>query len=184
MSKRNAVFLTLGQVALGGVIGLASGWVCLFILQHLIWGALIGERIQHGFWIGAFLLITFGAAYGCAVVGAGEGVRLVGQRFGVSVDRNNAYRGAFLGAPAVVALISLLNIQWGAIIAPNMLIYLLLPVVHLISYIVSLPVRIFVDWLNFPPELLYVLAVPIGAILGYRIDWSHNRHTEPTVAEN
>jgi hypothetical protein len=71
-------------------------------------------------------------------------------------------------------VISLLNIHWDAIIAPNRLIYLILPVVHLIAAIISLPIRIFIDWLNFPPELLYIVSAPIGAILGYRIDWSHS----------
>ena len=127
------------------------------------------------------MLVSFGVVYGSAIVGVGEGVRFAGLRFNVDIDRKNAYRGAFLGAPAIVAVISLLNIHWDAIIAPNRLIYLILPVVHLIAAIISLPIRIFIDWLNFPPELLYIVSAPIGAILGYRIDWSHSRGTPPII---
>ncbi len=182
MSKKNAIFLTLSQIGLGSLLGLVCGWVSLFIFSNLIGQGLIGNSAQHGFWIGLFLLISFGVVYGSAVVGVGEGVRFAGLRFNVDIDRKNAYRGAFLGAPAIVAVISLLNIHWEAIVAPNTLIYLILPVVHLIAYIISLPIHILIDTrLNFPPELLYIVSAPIGAILGYRIDWSHSHGTPPII---
>ena len=174
MSKKNAILLTLSQIALGGIAGLGTGWVSLFVFQNLI-GHLVSVHVQHGFWVGLFLLVSFGVAYGCAVAGAGEGVRFAGRRFGVDIDRKSAYQGAFLGAPTIVALMSLLNIHWDAIIPPNLLIYLLLPVAHLIAFIVSLPVLVLTEWLKFPPELLYIVAAPIGAILGYKLNWNHAR---------
>ncbi len=169
MSKKNAILLTLSQIALGGIAGLVTGWVSLFIFEDLI-GRVVSAYMQHGFWVGLFLLVSFGAAYGSAVVGAGEGVRLAGRWFGVDIDRKKAYQGAFLGAPTIVALMSLINIHWGEIIAPNLLIYILLPIARLIAFIVSLPILVLTEWLKIRPELLYIVAVPVGAILGYRLD--------------
>ena len=177
MSKKNAILLTLSQIALGGIVGLVAGWVSLFIFQNLI-GRVVSTYVQHGFWMGLFLLISFGVAYGSAVAGVGEAVRLAGRWFGVEIDRKKAYQGAFLGAPTIVALMSLINIHWGGIIAPNLLIHILLPIARLIAFIVSLPVLVLTEWLRFPPELLYIVAAPVGAILGYRLDSSHVRDAE------
>ena len=177
MSRKNAILLTSSQIVLGSAIGLASGWLCFVIFGSLIGQGFIEDRVQHGFWVGLFLLISFGAAYGSAVAGVGEGVRFAGRWFGVHIDRKSAYQGAFLGAPTIVALMSLLNIHWDAIVAQNLLILLLLPVAHLIASIVSLPIRVLL-WLKCPSELLYIVAAPIGAILGYRLDWSHIRKTD------
>ena len=74
MSKKNVILLTLSQIGLGSLVGLACGWLSLFIFSNLIGQGLIGNRAQHGFWIGLFLLISFGVVYGSAIVGVGEGV--------------------------------------------------------------------------------------------------------------
>ena len=94
--------------------------------------------------------------------------------FGVSVDRKRAYQGAFLGAPAIVALMSLLNIHWEALVASNLLFYILLNIAQLLALIISLPLRILLA-IKCPPELLYVVAAPIGAILGYRLGMERKR---------
>lgn len=174
MSKKNAILLTLSQLALGGIAGLVAGGVSLFIFQNLI-GRAVNTYVQHGFWIGLFLLISFGVSYGSAVAGVGEAVRLAGRWFGVEIDRKTAYQGAFLGAPTIVAMMSLINIHWGGIIAPNLLIHILLPIARLIAFIVSLPVLVLTEWLIIPPKLLYIAAAPIGAILGYRLNSNHAR---------
>lgn len=180
MPRKRTIALTVSQIALGSSIGLASGWLCRLIVELLLWKGLIGDRVQHGFWVGLLLLISFGVTYGSALVGVAEGVIFAGRRFGVSIDRKPTYQGAFLGAPAIVALISLLNIHWEALIASNLLFYVLLNIAQLLAFIISLPLRILLA-IKCPPELLYIVAVPIGAILGYRLGVERRRtaSTEP-----
>lgn len=168
MPRKNIITLTASQIALGGTIGLVAGWFCLFVVEQLIWKGLIDSRVAHGFWVGLFLLLSFGVTYGSAVTGVAEGVRLAGRWFGVSIDRKSTYQGAFLGAPAIVALTSLLNIHWEALSASNVLFYLLLAIAQLLAFVVSLPLRVLL-WLHCPHELLFIIAAPIGAILGYRL---------------
>ena len=171
MSQKNATVLTVSQIVLGSAIGLASGWVCRFIVESLIWEGLIRDSVQHGFCAGLLLLISFGVIYGGAIAGVTEGVRIAGRWFDVRIDRKSAYQGAFLGAPAIVALMLLLDINWEMLIAPNVLFSLLFAVARLLVFIISLPIYILLEWVKCPPELLYILAPPIGAILGYRLDW-------------
>ena len=171
MSQKNAIVLTVSQIVLGSAIGLTSGWACLFIVESLIWKGLIGDSIQHGFWVSLLLLISFGLIYGCAIAGVTEGVRIAGRWFDVHIDRKNAYQGAFLGAPAIVALMLLRGIQWDMLIAPNPLVSYLFAVARVLVFIITLPIDVLLEWVKCPPELLYILAPPIGAILSYRLDW-------------
>ena len=182
MSRKDEILLTLSQIFLGAVVGLVGGGLCLFIFEKLIWGVVIADRVQHGFWVGLFLLISFGITYGATVAGVAESVRFVGLKFGVHIGRRGTYQGAFLGAPAIVALMSLLNIQWAELIPQNLLISLLLPVFRALAFLISLPLRVLLS-LKCPPELLYILAAPIGAILGYRLSRSTNKETE-SLAED
>ena len=177
MTRKNRIFLTLSQIVLGAVVGLAGGGLCLFILEKLLWGVVIADRVQHGFWVGLFLLISFGLTYGVTVAGVSESVRFAGRKFGAQVGRRGTYQGAFLGAPAIVALMSLLNIQWSELIPQNLLISLLLPAFRAFAFLVSLPLRTLL-WLKCPPELLYILAAPIGAIVGYRLSRSASNKTD------
>ena len=168
MPRKKTIALTASQIVLGGSIGLASGWLCFLIVELLLWKGLIGDRLQHGFWVSFLLLISFGVTYGSALAGVAEGVILAGRRFGVDIDRKRTYQGAFLGAPAIVALMSLLNIHWEALVASNLLFYVLLNIAQLLAFIISLPLRILLA-IKCPPELLYIVSAPIGAILGYRL---------------
>ena len=179
MPRKRTIVLTVSQIALGGSIGLASGWLCRLIVELLLWNGLISDRVQHGFWVSLLLLISFGVTYGSALAGVAEGVIFAGRRFGVSIDRKRTYQGAFLGAPAIVALMSLLNIHWEALVASNLLFYILLNVAQLLALIISLPLRILLA-VKCPPELLYIVAAPIGAILGYRLSMERRR---PASAE-
>ena len=174
MPRKRMIALTVSQIALGGSIGLVGGWICRLIVELLLWNGLIGDRVQHGFWVGLLLLISFAVTYGSALAGVAEGVIFAGRRFGVSIDRRHIYQGAFLGAPTVVALMSLLNIHWEALVAPNLLFDLLLNVARLLAFIISLPLRILLA-IKCPPELLYIVAAPIGAILGYRFSVDRKR---------
>ncbi len=180
MPRKKTIALTASQIVLGGAIGLASGWICCLLVELLFWNGLIGDRVQHGFWVGLLLLISFGMAYGSALAGVAEGVIFAGHRFSANVDRKRAYQGAFLGAPAIVALMSLLNIHWEALVASNVLFYILLNIAQLLALIISLPLRILLA-IKCPPELLYVVAAPIGAILGYRLDMERKRTTAVEV---
>lgn len=167
MSKKN-ITLTFGQIAGGSIIGLAGGWICLLIFENLIWQFLLGDRVSHGFWVGLFLLISLSVTYGIVIVGASVGIRLVSQKFGADIPLKPLCSGAFLGPPAVVGLLALLNVPWEIFGRPNLILALLLPVLKTLAYIVSLPMRGWV-YLGLPVEIWYILAVPIGAILGYRL---------------
>jgi hypothetical protein len=168
MLRKNTIALTASQIVSGSFIGLVSGWLCFFLVEQLVWKGLIGDRVQSGFWVGLVLLISFGVTYGSAIAGVAEGVIFAGRRFGVSIGRKSTYQGTFLGAPAIVALMLLLNIHWETLVASNLLFYLLLAIAQLLAFIVSLPLRILLA-IKCPPELLYIVAAPIGAILGYRL---------------
>ena len=181
MTRKNELFLTLSQVGLGAVVGLVGGGLCLLIFEEFFWEVVIADRVQHGFWVGLFLLISFGVTYGATVAGVAESVRFAGRKFGVYIRRKGTYQGAFLGAPAIVALMSLLNIQWAELIPQNLLISLLLPVFQVLAFLISLPLRILL-WLC-PPELLYILAAPVGAILGYRLSRSTEKETESLAGD-
>ena len=166
--KENSITLTLGQIITGGIIGLVGGWICLFVLENLIWQVLIGDRVNHGFWIGLFLLVSLGVTYGVVIMGAGVGMRYVSQKFGVDIPLKPLCSGAFLGPPAVVGLLALLNVPWEIFGKPNLILALLIPVLKALAYIVSLPMRGWVS-LGLPITVWYILAVPLGAILGYRL---------------
>ena len=169
--KKNSITLTLEQIAAGGIIGLVGGWVCLFILENFIWQVLLGNRVTHGFWVGLFLLVSLGVTYGVVIMGAGIGIRFVSQKFGIDAPLKSLCSGAFLGPPAVVGLLALLNVPWEIFGKPNLILALLIPVLKTLAYIISLPMRGWVS-LGLPVEIWYILAVPIGAILGYRLKLS------------
>ena len=166
--KKNSVTLTLGQIAAGGIVGLLGGWVCLFVFENFIWQVLLGGRVNHGFWVGLFLLISLVVTYGIVIMGAGVGMRFVSQKLGIDIPLKPLCSGAFLGPPAVVGLLALLNVPWEIFGTPNLILALLIPVFKALAYIVSLPIRGWV-FLGWPVEIWYILAVPIGAILGYRL---------------
>ena len=166
--EKNNITLTVGQIAAGSIVGLAGGWICLLIFENLIWQFLLENRVSHGFWVGLFLLISLSVTYGIVIIGAGIGIRLVSQKFGADIPLKPLCSGAFLGPPAVVGLLALLNVPWEIFGRPNLILALLLPILKTLAYIVSLPMRGWV-YLGLPIEIWYILAVPIGAILGYRL---------------
>ena len=166
--KKGSIRLTLVQILTGGILGFVGGWFCLFIFEDFIWGLLIGARINHGFWVGLFLLIALGVTYGVVVAGASVGMRFVSLKFGVDVPLKRLCSGAFLGPPAVVGLYALLDVPWEIFGKPNLILAFLIPVLRMLAYVVSLPMRGWVS-LDLPVEIWYILAIPIGAILAYRI---------------
>ena len=174
MSKKNIIVLTLGQIVAGALVGLTGGWICLLVLENFIWQMLIGAREMHGFWAGLFLLMSLGITYGIVVVGASESIRFVSRKFGIQIPFKPVCSGAFLGPPAIVGLLALLNVPWEIFGAPNLILALLLPVLKTLAYVVSLPMRWWVH-LGLPVEIWYILAVPVGAILGYRLPAVENR---------
>ncbi len=180
MTKNN-ITLTLGQIAAGSLIGLAGGWICLLIFENLIWHFLLGDRVSHGFWVGLFLLISLSVTYGIVIVGASTGIRFVSRKLGADTPLKPLCSGAFLGPPAVVGLLALLNVPWEIFGRPNLILALLLPVLKTLAYIVSLPMRGWVH-LGFPVEIWYILAVPVGAILGYRLTPVENREVSTEQA--
>ena len=166
--KKNSITLTLGQIAAGSLIGLGAGWICLLIFENFIWRGLLGNQVNHGFWVGLLLLISLSITYGVVIVGSSTSIRFVSQKFGVNIPLKPLCSGAFLGPPAVVGLLALLNVPWEIFGRPNLILALFLPVLKTLAYIVSLPMRGWM-YLGLPVEIWYILAIPIGAILGYRL---------------
>ena len=78
-----------------------------------------------------------------------------------------------MGPPAVVGLLALLNVPWEIFGRPNLILALILPLLKALAYVISLPMRGWVS-LGLPVEIWYILAVPIGAIFGYRLAASEN----------
>ncbi len=168
MSKKELIRLTLGQIVLGSIAALLSSWLCLLILENVMWKWLIGPRVLHGFWAGLLLLISLGLTYGLMITVASESVRFISRKFGIDIPFKPVFSGALLGPPAVVGLLALLNVPWEIFGTPNLILALLLPLLKAIAYVVSLPMRGWVS-LGLPVEIWYILAVPVGAILGYRL---------------
>ena len=168
MSRKNSILLTLSQIAIGGVLTVTGSFIYLLFFKKFLWGLLIADRVTHGFWVGLFLLISIGTTYGAIIVGVSEGIRFVGRKFGIDIPFKPVYSGAFLGAPAIVGLLSLQNVPWDIFGTGNIILNLILPVFQAIAFILSLPIRAWL-LLGFPVFLLYVLAIPIGAIIGYRL---------------
>lgn len=168
MSRKNSFLLTLSQIVIGGLITVAGSLIYLIIFKKFLWQVLIDERITHGFWVGLSLLISIGCTYGVIVVGVSEGIRFIGRKFGIDVPFKPVCSGAFLGAPAIVGLLALQNVPWEIFGTQNVIVALILPVFKTIALLLSLPVRAWL-MLRFPVEILYVIAIPIGAILGSRL---------------
>jgi len=166
MSQKKRFLLTLSQIAVGVVITLIGSMIYLLFFKKLIWQLLIDEKIMHGFWVGLLLLISMACTYGGIVVGVTEGIRAVGRYFGTNIPFKSVCSGAFLGAPAIVGLLALRNIPWDIFGTRNVILNLLIPLFEVIAFILSLPIRVWL-LLGLPVVILYVFAVPIGAILGY-----------------
>jgi hypothetical protein len=171
--EKNSATLTLGQIAAGSIIGLVGGWICLLVFDNFIWQVLLGDWVRHGFWVGLFLLISLGISYGTMILGASEGIRFVSRKFGADIPLRPLCSGAFLGPPAVVGLLALLDVPWEIFGRPNLILALFLPVLKTLAFVVSLPMRGWVS-LSLPVEVWYILSVPIGAILGYRLAAAEN----------
>ncbi len=168
MLPKTRILLIPFQIAIGVVVVLSGLLVYLFVVKKFIWEILIAERITHDFWIALLLIFSIGITYGFMVVGATVGIRYIGRKFNLEVPFKPVCSGAFLGAPAVVGLVALLNVPWEIFGNQNIIVNLIVPILALISYILSLPIR---GWflIGAPIEILYLLAIPIGAIIGYRI---------------
>ncbi len=168
MSQKKTIQLTLIQIAVGCVITLIGSMFYLLFFNKLIWQIFLKDTITHGFWVGLLLLISIAVSYGLMILGVTEGIRFVGRYFGHNIPFKPVCSGAFLGAPAIVGLLALLNIPWEIFGTRNIILKILIPIFEIIAFILSLPVRVWL-LLGIPVIILYVLAIPIGAIVGYRL---------------
>ncbi len=168
MSNKNNILLTFSQVGVGIVSSVVGCIIYFFVFKFLIWSIIINDRVSHGFLVGILLFLSIGLTYGLIVVGTSQGIRFVSLQFDVNIPFKPVFSGAFLGAPAVVGLISLLNVPWDDLQTNNLILTIILPIIEVVAYLLSLPIRIWL-LLNLPVEILYILAIPIGAILGYRL---------------
>lgn len=169
MSQKNSILLTLIQIVIGVVITVSGSFIAYYlIIDKFIWLTLINERITHGFWVGLLLLISIAFTYGVIVIGVTQAIRFVGRHFGQNIPFKPVCSGAFLGAPAIVGLLALRNIPWEIFGTQNIILTIILPIFKTIAFLLSLPIRAWL-MLGLPVLTLYLLAIPIGAILGYRL---------------
>jgi len=169
MSKNGTAVLTLAQIAFGGATGAVIGLIGYFIMGSLLWGKLLAHVISGGVFYAIFVLITFLITYGVVVVCVGEAVRLVAYWMQKeTIPRKIVYQGVFLGIPAAAALISMATYDWSSMdmgLFPGTFI---LGIIRIIASIVSAPVKVLL-FFKFPPILMYIIAAPVGAIVGYRL---------------
>jgi hypothetical protein len=135
-------------------------------------GEVVLRRLAHGLWLTAVMsglsiaLLSFGV-----VVGAGEPIYRLAVRDGVALPgdaRKRIWKGAFLGAPCVIALLSVAEMDWAGILSaghPVLLLRVLLLLVGVLALVLTLPVRLLVYDAGVPAELVMVLAIPVGAVL-------------------
>lgn len=174
MSQKNNVLLILMQIAAGIVITLSGYYMVYYVfIDKLIWQILINDRISHGFWVGLLLLISIAISYGVIVISVTEASRFIGRHFGQNIPFKPVCSGAFLGAPAIVFLLALRNIPWDIFGTHNIFPTILLPIFKTIAFLLSLPIRAWL-MLGLPVLMLYVLAIPIGSILGYKLSGIDN----------
>ena len=183
MSRKDTFLNITGQIICGSIIGFITSLVCYLLTYELFVKILVGNRIEHGLLIGLLTFISLAITYGCGIASMTEGIRLIGKQFGKEIDRRNTFNGAFLGAPAVVVLILLLNISWDSLtdsLGQNMVSYSL----HMFrpfAFIITLPLRILLKT-KFPVELLLILSAAIGAILGNKFSQSIETKLQSSIA--
>jgi len=170
--------LALAQIAFGGAVGAIVGFIAYLIMGTLLWGKLLAPVLPSGILYAIPLLITFLITYGVIVVCVGEAVRRVTYWMRKEILlRKIVYQGVFLGIPAAAALISMATYDWSSMdmgLFPGTFI---IGVIRIIATIVSLPVKVLL-FFKFPPLLMYIIAAPTGAIIGYRLAESEESSEE------
>lgn len=147
----------VGSVVVGGV-AYAFGEIVLRRLAFGLWGTAVSSALA----IGALCLGV--------VAGGGEPIFRRAQHHGARLRadaRKQIWKGAFIGAPTVIALLSVAEMDWSAILASNhalVPIRILIVVVVLIQYVATSPVRLLVYTLGIPAEVVMILAAPVGAV--------------------
>lgn len=170
MTKSRIIGLTFAQIGLGAVLGLLGGLLVYFLVNNLIWEKFLANVVNNGLIASVLLLISFLAIYGFAVVCTGESVRFIESmkyQDKKPIPRNDFYRGAFMGAPAIMALLSITNIDWASmsgIVFPFNIVFW---VIYAIVFVLTIPIKIITRVV--PTEILYVVMAPIGAIIGYKL---------------
>lgn len=168
MTKLHSAGLTLIQIILGCVLGLVGGLVAYYLLNSLIWEHFLANFIGNGLIASIFTLIFFLATYGTAVICTGEGVRFIESlKHKNLIPREEVYRGTFMGAPAIIGLLLIANIDLGSmggIIFPLNIVF---GIVYAIVYVLTIPIKIITTFI--PTEVLYLIAMPVGAIVAFKI---------------
>ena len=97
MENRSTGLMTLGQIGLGSIAGVILVSAGYLFTNNLFLQVIIGDRIQHGFWIGFFTLAAFLLTYGLGIAGVAYGVKRVAQQLAKTVISDTFGRGRFWG---------------------------------------------------------------------------------------
>lgn len=175
MTKSRAIGLTFAQIGSGAILGLVGGFVVYYIVNNLIWGHFLANVVNNGLIASVLLLISFLAIYCSAVACTGESVRFIESlkyQEKILIPRNDFYRGAFMGAPAIMALLSIANIDWASMSGIIFPLNIIFWIVYAIVFVLTIPIKIITSFI--PTGILYVIMAPIGAIIAYKISEFNN----------
>jgi len=143
----------------GGGVAYGIGELILRRLAIGIWGATLAGGL-------AVALLILGV-----VGGAGEPIFRRARRSDPTLGsyaRKQLWKGAFLGAPTVIALLTVAEMDWTAIVAseqPFLPLRLLILLAAVVQFVATAPVRFLVYAVGLPAELVMMLAAPIGAVV-------------------
>ena len=163
MANVRKIGLTFAQMFVGCCSGILAGLISLSLV-NLMWRGLQQAHLG-GFLTALLILISFLIVYGAVIVSTAEAVRQMGRFIPRQTSRRRIYEGSFLGACAVVAVLTVALGNWtGALEGQSNLIRLL---GTLFYYVAVIPLKLAVQWI--PRLFLFIIAAPIGAAIAYNL---------------
>jgi hypothetical protein len=186
MENRHNLLMILIQIGVGSVSGVVPAVAGYFLTNGLFLNTIVGDRVEHGFWVGLFTLLAFLLTYCSGVVGSAYGIKQVAKQFGQDCNLKHAWQGAFLGPPALAVLVMTTQLNWQTLtesFGVNSLLSLIIVIIRPLAQISSFPVSVLLKN-GIPVELLYTLSAPIGAIVGYRFDWHRSGEISEAIRDN
>ena len=144
-----------------------------------------------GWGVELFTLTAILLLWAAVSVGSGEPIFRLARRerpeWGKRA-RRQIWKGGFLGPACVVALLTIMELDWAAVLQPavneNIVWrFVKLPVVGF-QYLVTAPLRLIVYGLDIPSPIPILLAMPVGALLVRYFAHPENMLDAPAAMDN
>jgi hypothetical protein len=163
---------TSAQIFAGGLAGFLACWIVLLLI-NLAWQGLQSLSLGN-FLTGLLLLISFLIILSATVIATSESVLQIGRFVPRETSRRKVYEGSFLGLCAAVAILSVTRGDWVSTIEEwGGLIKLIATLFYLVAF---LPLKLVTFWI--PALFFIIIAIPIGAIIGYYLPVNSEIKTE------